>query len=97
MSTVSVALASIQTIGPTEKAQMLELAERVAGVGHWFISLESDSLFWSDEIYRIHGKDAATFVPEVNSALDFYHPEDAPGVRDALAKAIEDKQPFEFE
>jgi len=84
-------------ISADQRMRMLHLAERVAGVGHWLIDLRNESVFWSDEIYRIHGVDPETYTPDIESAIDFYHPGDADHVRTAVERAIADKRAFEFE
>ena len=84
-------------IDEEQSKQMLLLAERMAGVGHWLIDLRRNTLYWSDEIYRIHGVTAESYEPELDSAIAFYHPDDVESVRAAVSRAVDDKQPFEFE
>ena len=77
--------------------QWLEMAEGLAHVGHWHLSLQNGhSLAWSDEVYRLHGVDKAHFLPSAEDVVDIYHPEDRPLVRDAVAEAIATSQPFEL-
>ncbi|MFK8014903.1 MAG: PAS domain-containing protein [Gammaproteobacteria bacterium] len=80
-----------------ERVQLLEMAESLAAVGHWQIDLRAGKLFWSDEIYRIHGLSPETYTPDISSAIDFYHPDDAPRVAALVDSAISDKRPFEFD
>ncbi|MDR3512116.1 MAG: ATP-binding protein [Caulobacteraceae bacterium] len=77
--------------------RLLALAERAAGLGYWRISLPDGLLFWSDEVYRIHGLDPSTFDPNTDSALSFYHPDDQATVAEAIGRAREQGEPFEFE
>jgi PAS domain S-box-containing protein len=79
-----------------EKRELLELSERVAGVGHWRYDVVSGAVIWSDEVYRIHGVTPECFDPELQSALDFYPPEDRPTVEAFLAKVIETGEEDEF-
>jgi PAS domain S-box-containing protein len=53
----------------------LEVQE-MAALGSWEIDYESNSMGWSDEVYRIIGVDRETFKVEMNSHLEFVHPED---------------------
>ncbi|MEM9404009.1 MAG: PAS domain-containing protein [Pseudomonadota bacterium] len=80
-----------------QRAQLLGLAEQLAGVGHWLIDLTQDTLFWSDEIFRIHGVKPETYTPDLESAIAFYHPDDVDQVRDAVETAIVEKRSFQFE
>ena len=75
----------------------LGLIERVAGIGTWRVDLIQSILYWSEQIYRIHGVTPETYTPALDSAVGFYHPEDLERVNQALANAIEKKENFEFE
>ncbi len=80
-----------------ERTRLLVMAEEIAGVGHWRIDLTSDSLTWSREMYRIHGLDPKTFQPNVELAVEAYHPEDRGLVSDHIRDAILLRKDFEFE
>ncbi len=75
----------------------LELAEKVAGVGHWRIDLVANTIFWSEEVYRIHGVTPADYTPDLETAIDFYHPDDRDLVAKSVEGAIQRQEPFEFE
>ncbi|MFK7885912.1 MAG: PAS domain-containing protein [Gammaproteobacteria bacterium] len=81
----------------SERLELLEMAASLVLVGHWRLDLVNDSLFWSEEIYRIHGVDPNDYTPDLKSALDFYHPEDAARVAGLVEAAIAEQKPFEFE
>lgn len=59
-----------------EANRLLRLAEQVARVGHWRIDLRAGTVFWSDEIYRIHGLSKDSFTPGLENIDHLYHPED---------------------
>jgi PAS domain-containing protein len=59
-----------------EQLALLRLTEEIAGLGHWRFDLVSGKVDWSDEVYRIHGRDKATFDPNYADVLADYHPED---------------------
>ncbi len=69
-----------------DSIRLLTMAESVAKLGHWRIDHVDNSLFWSDEIYRIYGFPRDT-VPTVEQALAVYHPDDVDAVRRTLAHA----------
>ncbi len=77
--------------------KLLEKAERVSHTGHWYLDLETESVFWSNEIYKIHGLNPDEYKPELDSAIDAYHPDDRDRVEQAIQGTIENKQPFVFE
>ncbi|MBC8130817.1 MAG: PAS domain-containing protein [Rhizobiaceae bacterium] len=76
---------------------MLLMAEEVSEVGHWRLDLLFGSLTWSEQVYRMHGRDAQTFVPLLDSAIEAYHPDDRADVQRIVEGAIEDRRPFEFQ
>ena len=75
----------------------LDMIERIAGIGSWRVDLEKEQLFWSDHVFTIHGVNRDTYVPELDSAIDFYHPEDLPLVQEVVNKAIHNKEDYQFE
>lgn len=76
---------------------MLELAEVLAGLGHWFVDLEEQTVLWSPEVFRIHGHSPSDFKPTLARGIEFYHPGDRALVERCVASAIDDQEPFEFE
>jgi signal transduction histidine kinase/AmiR/NasT family two-component response regulator/HAMP domain-containing protein len=74
----------------------LLLAEQVAHVGHWRLDLRSNHVSWSEEVYRIHGRDPATFTPTLENGLAAYHPDDRATVQRLVDWAIGFTRDFEF-
>jgi PAS domain S-box-containing protein len=74
----------------------LQLAESVAGLGHWRLDLASGAVTWSPEVYRIHGVDQNSFDPSYDDAVSFYHSEDRDQVRAWVADAIATGRSSEF-
>ena len=75
----------------------LELAERLAATGYWRLDLgERRQLFWSDQVYAIHGLDPRTYNPTLEEGIDFYHPEDRGRVAALVEGAIANATGFEF-
>ena len=85
------------TIRLKERGSQLELASQLSGMGYWRVDLVDGSLFWSDQIYVIHGVTPDQYVPELESALSFYHPDDRERVRAFVADAIEQGKSYTFE
>jgi PAS domain S-box-containing protein len=79
------------------RTELLELAEQLAEVGHWRIERGKEEIFWSSEVYRILGRDPATFIPTLTRAIDSYHPDDRATVRAHIERAFELLEPFTFE
>lgn len=73
----------------------LTKAEQMAGVGHWHLSLLDSALYWSPEIYNIHGLDPETFTPDLQNAIEAYHPEDRKSVIADVERCRDTGEPFE--
>jgi PAS domain S-box-containing protein len=70
------------------KRETLELAEAMAGVGHFSVDVATGQVSWSDEVYRIHGLEPGSVDPTLHSAIGAYNEEDAAVVRALLDRAI---------
>lgn len=86
-----------QKIELEKKAKLLELAEELAHMGHWSVDVGSDEVYWSDEIYKIHGRSKKQGPPTLDEAIRYYHPDDRQAVTDHVAKAMKAKKDFSFE
>jgi diguanylate cyclase (GGDEF)-like protein len=78
-----------------EARQWLELAEKIAHIGHWRYTTRDGKLVWSDEIYQIYGVSKADFAVTLESALTPYLPEDRPLVARIFRDAQKYPAPFE--
>jgi PAS domain S-box-containing protein len=76
--------------------QFLEQTQTVANVGGWELDLRTESLRWTDEVYRIHGLDM-DFEPTVANGIEFYHPEDRTTIRDAVERVTTEGEPYDLE
>ncbi|MDX6749797.1 EAL domain-containing protein [Geminicoccaceae bacterium 1502E] len=79
------------------KAELLEAAEALAGIGHWRHDLETGELVWSAEMLRIHGLAPDDPPPSLEQMMDFYHPEDRAQLARHMAHAGEGDPSFAFE
>ena len=80
----------------TRSRDYLQLAEKLAQVGHWRADLLSGTVYWSPEIYNIHGIDPSTYTPVLNGAMEFYHPDDRAEVQALIDEAIARGGDFTF-
>lgn len=85
-----------ETIHLAEKAEMLEMAQKLSGVGYWQVLFQPEKVFWSDEVKKIHGYEVHEDEPSLEEAFSFYHPEDRDTVRFLVDEALENKLPFNF-
>lgn len=73
------------------------LAEKMSGVGHWTLDPETSRVFWSPEVYAIHGVEPGEFDPSYSDAIDFYAEHDKTMVDGLVAEGIAHGKSWEFE
>ncbi len=76
-----------------EQNRLMTMAETMAHVGHWRLDLQTDELFWSDEIYRTFGL-ALTHPISLQTAVAAYHPADRERVKGVIHTAIQTGLPY---
>ena len=86
-----------ERLASAEQHRLLEMAETMSGVGHWRLDLATSKPAWSKMVYQIHGVSPETFNPELDSAIDFYHPDDRQLVLQKLDEATQGKGGFNFQ
>ncbi|AGN01738.1 signal-transducing histidine kinase [Salinarchaeum sp. Harcht-Bsk1] len=70
--------------------------QQLANVGGWELDSTSETLRWTDQAKRIHGLPLQA-SPSVDEAIEFYHPEDRPVIRNAVDRALAEGEPFDHE
>jgi len=72
----------------------LNEAQRIARFGNWDWNIQTNQLYWSDEIYRIFGLFPQQFGATYEEFLDSVHPDDREFVKEAVNEALLRKQPY---
>ena len=80
-----------------ERHRILDLAERLSATGYWTLNTQTGAVFWSPQVYTIHGEDPATYNPALGDALAFYVEEDRKLVADLIKTRSENGQGWEFD
>ena len=80
-----------------ESESVLSIASRVSKLGAWRVDLETRNYWWSDEVRRIHDIGPKEELPELESLLEFYYPEDRSVIEAAFATCVQNAEPFERE
>ena len=75
---------------------LLDRTGRMAAVGGWQLDLDTQTLHWTPEVYRIHDLEAASPI-SVSGAIEFYAPEARPVIVAAFQAAINHGKPFDLE
>jgi len=79
-----------------ERERLLSMSEQMARVGTWRFNWVDRTVYWSPEMYRIHGV-TRDHAPQLEAGLDFYHPDDRARVQALVDEAHENGTPVRFE
>jgi len=74
----------------------LRQAEQVALLGHWELDLAANTLYWSDEIYRIFGLSRDQFGATYEAFLETVHPDDRDFVNRAYSSSVENRTGYDI-
>lgn len=69
-----------------DRDDVLQIALRANGMGLWVWDLEENCVQWSDEVYRIVGREPGVVEPALTEWLRFVHPEDTDRVYEAVTR-----------
>ncbi len=72
-------------------------AQALANIGHWELDLVANTLYWSDEVYRIFGLEPQEFDATYEAFLQHTYPEDRTKVNDAYTHSLQQKQGYYIE
>ncbi|BBI99478.1 hypothetical protein FGKAn22_11710 [Ferrigenium kumadai] len=71
-----------------ESEQSLKKAQGIAHLGSWEWDILGGDLAWSDEIFRIFGRQPGLFDPTYDAFMDAIHPDDRPLVAQSIEKVL---------
>jgi putative nucleotidyltransferase with HDIG domain len=76
--------------------ELLNLTGQMGKIGGWELDLETQTLNWTDEVYRIHEVDSATKL-NVAKAINFYAPEARPVITAAVQAGRDSGSPWDLD
>ena len=80
-----------------QSEEQLRLAIGAAKIGTWDWSIPRGTVRWSEESKRMLGLVGEHYAPTFERFRELLHPDDRNAVEQAIARAIQDKLPFEAE
>jgi PAS domain S-box-containing protein len=80
-----------------EREEQLAEAQAVAQLGSFEWALTDDRVTWSPELYRILGKDPASYCGTLGGLLGVFHPDDRAEVEATLRQAATDGTSFRIQ
>ena len=69
-------------------------SQRIAGLGNWVWDIATNDLSWSDELYRIFGREPREFIASYPKFIAAIHPEDQTQVEEAVRQTLEEGEPY---
>ena len=63
----------------------------MANIGSWYWDFLTGEVNWSEEMYRIFGRDPEKLAPSYNEYLSYIHPDDREYVDNTLREATNSK------
>ncbi|UJP63707.1 PAS domain-containing protein [Mongoliitalea daihaiensis] len=79
-----------------DRQEKLVEAQRIAKLGSWEFDLQTQEVFWSDQIYHLLGIDKKNNSITYDDFLEVVHPEDRVKVDQAFNDALYHKKPYEI-
>ncbi|MCF7990967.1 MAG: ABC transporter substrate-binding protein [Thiohalocapsa sp.] len=76
---------------------MLSRTESIARIGSWQWEVERDLVTWSDELFRIFGRDPSSAAPSFAEHDQLYFPEDLARLQRAVERAVTKAEPYELD
>ncbi len=76
-------------------AAILKQAQQLAGIGNWSWDIRNDHHTWSEEIYRIYGRDPALPPAAYPEVQQYFTPESWAQLSAAVKKGIDKGLPYE--
>ena len=76
---------------------MLARTEGIAHIGSWEWDIATDTMTWSEELFRIFQRDPREGAPRFAEHPAFYHPDDMARLQQAVEAAVTDGTPYEME
>jgi signal transduction histidine kinase/CheY-like chemotaxis protein len=75
---------------------LLRRTGQLANVGGWILDLRSDAMFWSDQLYPMHGV-GADFALSMLTTLSFYAAKDKAKISEAVRLALAEGHSWDLE
>lgn len=80
-----------------KNAAHLAAAQRIAHLGSWEFDLQTQDIIWSEEVFRLFGRDLAAGNPTFAEVQQLLHPDDRSHHEQTVQQAIVTEQSYELE
>lgn len=72
-------------------------AQEIGNIGSWSWDILNNSLYWSDQIYRIFGLKPQEFGANYESFIEYVHPDDRDDVNENVNRALAGEGPYKVQ
>lgn len=79
-----------------QKEKEMSLAQEIGHFGHWRVRLKDYDVFWSEELYRIHGVDPHKTKIDISEAIRLVDRRDRKSMIDAIYRTADTKETQRF-
>jgi diguanylate cyclase (GGDEF)-like protein/PAS domain S-box-containing protein len=79
-----------------DMTESLHKAQYIAHFGHWDWDIQNNTLWWSDEIYRIFGLEPQEFEATYDAFLGYIHPDDKDKFEEAIRESLKMHTDYEI-
>ena len=84
-----------------ESLDLLNASQRLSMVGGWAWNVETQTMYWTEEVYRIHDISPQEMAPgsaeHISRSAECYGAEDRPVVLAAFQRCAEEGEPYDLE
>ncbi|HAN19459.1 MAG: hypothetical protein A2X13_02175 [Bacteroidetes bacterium GWC2_33_15] len=81
----------------TELINRFNIAQKTARIGSWDWNMINNSIWWSEELYRILELNPGNYTPDYNSNAQYIHPEDRIIYRNEVERIIKDHGALDYD
>lgn len=78
------------------KETLLADAQQISHIGSWEWNVETNSVTWSDELFRIYGYEPGEIDINFKQFMEWVHPEDKITVNDIVMNSVGTRAPFSY-
>lgn len=77
--------------------EFLEQAQASAQLGSWEWNIQANKVTWSNEMFRVYGREPGSVDVSYQTFLEYVHPGDREMVRSAVERSFRTHEPFAFD
>jgi PAS domain S-box-containing protein len=74
--------------------RILSEAQQIAHIGSWEWQIPTDSVMWTDELYRIYGVTPQQYAPSYQGYLERIHPDERRATDESIRRSLASGKPF---